>query len=79
MRAPHRVDERISELRRHLNESGERSLDEMGVIRIPGGDIRQIVDDARNSVRGKALNEALEAFVNLVSNENAQGTARKYD
>jgi len=72
MRAPHRVDERISELRRHLHESGERSLDEMGVIRIPGGDIRQIVGDARNSVRGKALNEALEAFVNLVSNENAK-------
>ncbi len=55
-----------------FNESGERSLDEMGVIRIPGGDIRQIVDDARNSVRGKALNEALEAFVNLVSSENAR-------
>ena len=71
-REPHQVDDRIAELRRQLNESGERSLDEMGVIRIPGGDIRQIVDDARNSVRGKALNEALEAFVNLVSSENAR-------
>ncbi len=71
-REPHQVDDRIAELRQHLNESGVRSLDEMGVIRIPGGDIRQIVDDARNSVRGKALNEALEAFVNLVSSENAR-------
>ncbi|MDE2798468.1 MAG: DUF4209 domain-containing protein [Gemmatimonadota bacterium] len=72
MRAPHRVDERIAELRRYLNESGERSLDEMGIIRIPGRDICQIVQDARNLVRGKTLNEALEAFVNLVSNENAR-------
>ena len=72
MRASHRVDERIAELRQHLNESGERSRDEMGVIRIHGGDISQIVQDARNSVRGKTLNEALEAFVNLVSSENAR-------
>ena len=71
MRAPHRVDERISELRRHLNESGKRSLDEMGIIRTPVN-IKGIVDDACNSVRGKALNEALEAFVNLVSTENAK-------
>ena len=72
MRASHRVDERIAELRQHLNESGERSRDEMGVIRTPGRDISQIVQDARNSVRGKTLNEALEAFVNLVSSENAR-------
>ena len=71
MRAPHRVNERILELRRHLNESGERSLDEMGIIRTPVN-IKGIVDDARNLVRGKTLNEALEAFVNLVSSQNAR-------
>ena len=64
-RATHRVDERIAELRRCLNESGEKSLDEMGVISIPGQDISQIVENARNAVRGKALDEALKAFVNL--------------
>ena len=64
-RATHRVDERIAELRRHLNEFGEKSLDEMGVISIPGQDISQIVEDAREGVRGKALDEALKAFVNL--------------
>ena len=72
MRASHRVDERIAELRQHLNESGERSRDEMGVIRTPGRDISQIVKDARNSVRGKTLNEALKAFVNLVSYANVK-------
>lgn len=64
-RATHRVDERIAELRRRLNESGEKSLDEMGVISTPGQDISQIVEDARDAVRGKALDEALKAFVNL--------------
>ena len=64
-RATHRVDERIAELRRRLNESGERSLDEMGVISTPGQDISQIIKNARDAVRGKALDEALKAFVNL--------------
>ena len=70
-RATHRVDERIDELRRRLNESGERSLDEMSAIRTPGQDIGQIVENARNAVRGKVLDEALKAFVNL-SHTNAK-------
>lgn len=70
-RATHRVDERIAELRRSLNESGEKSLDEMGVISIPGQDISQIVENARDAVKGKALDEALKAFVNL-SRTNAK-------
>ena len=70
-RATHRVDERIAELKRSLNESGEKSLDEMGVISIPGQDISQIVENARNAVRGKGLEEALKAFVNL-SRTNAK-------
>ena len=70
-RATHRVDERIAELRKYLNESGERSLEEMDVINIPGQDISQIVENARNAVRGKGLEEALKAFVNL-SRTNAK-------
>ena len=70
-RATHRVDERIAELRRSLNESREKSLDEMGIIRTPGQDISQIVENAHNAVRGKALDEALKAFVNL-SRTNAK-------
>ncbi len=64
-RATHRVDERIAELKRSLNESGEKSLDEMGVISIPGQDISQIVENARDAVKGETLDEALKAFVNL--------------
>ena len=64
-RATHRVDERIAELRECLNESGKKSLDEMDAIDIPGQDIGQIVENARNAVRGKVLEEALKAFVNL--------------
>ena len=64
-RATHRVDERIAELRKRLNESGKKSLDEMDATDIPGQDIGQIVENARNAVRGKVLEEALKAFVNL--------------
>ena len=64
-RAKYGVNERIAELRAHLSESGEQSLDEMGVISTPKMDISQIVEDARNAVRGKELFEALKAFVNL--------------
>ena len=64
-RATHRVDERIAELRRSLNESREKSLDEMGVISIPGQDISQIVENSRNAVKGKEIVEALKIFTNL--------------
>ena len=64
-RATYQVDERIAELRAHLNESGEKSLDEMKVISASSGGISQIVEKARKAVRGKEPVEALEAFVNL--------------
>ena len=70
-RTAHRVDERIAELRKCLNESGKKSLDEMDSINIPEQDIGQIVENARNAVRGKGLEEALKAFVNL-SRTNAK-------
>lgn len=71
-RATHRVDERIAELRVHLNDSGERSLGEMGLIRTPGVDITQIVENARKSVTGKSAQEALLAFANLHGGANAE-------
>lgn len=64
-RATHGVDERIAQLRTHLNDSGEKSLGEMGVISTPGVDITQLVDNARKSVTGKSAQEALLAFANL--------------
>ena len=64
-RAVHRVDERIAELRAHLNESGEHALGEMGLISTPGVDITQLVESARKSVTGKPATEALLAFANL--------------
>lgn len=71
-RATHRVDERIAELRAHLNDSGEKSLGEMGLIRTPGVDITQIVENARKSVTGKSAQEALLAFANLHRGANAE-------
>lgn len=71
-RATHRVDERIAELRTHLNDSGEKSLGEMGVIQTPGVDITQLVENARKSVSGKSTREALLAFANLHRGANAE-------
>lgn len=64
-RATHRVDDRITELRAHLNESGEQSLEEMRAISTPGIDISQLVENARKSVSGKSSTDALHSFANL--------------
>ncbi len=64
-RAAYRVDERIAELRTHLNDSGERALGEMCVISTPGVDISELVQNARKVVSGKPPVDALKAFANL--------------
>jgi len=64
-RPVHRVTERLKDLQLRLNESGERALDEMGVISIPGVDLSQVIEDAGNAVHGKSTIEALKAFVDL--------------
>jgi hypothetical protein len=64
-RVAYRVDERIAELRTHLNAAGEKALDEMGVISTPGIDISKLVDNARKAVSGKSPVDALKAFANL--------------
>lgn len=64
-RAAHRVDERIAELHKSLNESSKQSLDEMKAINSPSIDITQLVEKARNAVRGKPAIDALAAFANM--------------
>ena len=71
-RSTHRVDERIAELRSHLNDSGERALGEMGLIQTPGIDITQLVENARKSVTGKSAQHALLAFANLHRGANTE-------
>lgn len=71
-RATHRVDERIAELRAHLNDSGEKSLGEMGLIQTSRIDITQIVENARKSVTGRSAQEALLAFANLRGGAKAE-------
>lgn len=76
-RAAHRVDERIAELRTHLNDSGQKSLGEMVVIRTPGVDISQLVENARNLVAGKPLQEALLSFANIHQGENVESLRKR--
>jgi hypothetical protein len=75
-RTTHRVTERIAELRAHLNDTGEKSLGEMGLIRTPSVDITEIVERARKSVTGKSAQEALLAFANLHRGANAEELRR---
>lgn len=64
-RAAYRVDERIAELRTHLNDSGEKALGEMGMLSTPEIDISVLVEHARQAVTGKSPVDALKAFANL--------------
>ena len=64
-RSIHRGDERIAELHRHMNEAGEKSLDELGSVKTPGIDISELVENARKSVAGKSVQDALFSFANI--------------
>lgn len=64
-RDAYRVDERIAGLRARLNESGAKSLGEMGVIESPAQDITALVEHARKAVSGKSAQAALVAFAGL--------------
>jgi hypothetical protein len=64
-RADYRVDERILELNAQMSIAGKKSLDEMSVIESPPIDISELVENARNAVRGKSAIDALSAFANI--------------
>lgn len=64
-RSIHRGDERIAELHRYMNDAGEKSLDELGTLETPGVDISKLVENARKSVAGKSVKDALFSFANI--------------
>jgi len=64
-REAHNVVSRIDELRAKLNEAGEKSLEEMGIISSEPIDISDLVENARKSVKGKGLLDALLALSNI--------------
>ena len=63
-RGPYQADERIGELRGHLNKASEKSLGEMNVISVET-DISEIIKQAQDAVRGKKAADALGAFAKL--------------
>lgn len=64
-RSIHRGDERIAELHRHMNDAGEKSLDELCAVKTPEVDISELVENARKSVAGKSVQDALFSFANI--------------
>lgn len=65
LRADHRVEERMDELRTLLAEEGQMALGEMAMVRTPGVDISEIVASARDAVRSKPPLEALRSFAQI--------------
>ena len=60
------IDARIAELQSCLNQSGVETLNEMQLVQTSGVDVSHIVEEARESVRGKKHNiEALNTFATL--------------
>jgi len=85
LRPAFRVDERIEELRKLQSQTGQRVNGEMGVIRSPGVDITDIVDQARKAVSGLSAIDALGAFANIqrigsvdILRENVLGRMRDF-
>jgi hypothetical protein len=79
-RAVHKVDERLAELLARLREAGDQSVNEMQEFTSPGVDVSEIVENAREAVRGRTVTEALKAFCNLhrgVDVQKARGTAER--
>jgi len=72
-RAAYKVNDRIAELRNKLDDAGNKSLDEMGVINSPGVDISQMIKGACESVQGKSVIEALRGFANIYRGIDAKG------
>lgn len=70
-RAKYNVDESIDLIRTKMNESGEKSLAEMGVISSDPIDITEMVEVARKSVSGKPALEALHALSNVYGGASA--------
>ena len=64
-RESHQVDQRISELRNRLNETGPLSLDEMTSIEGPTMDLAPFINDALTRVKGKTTQEAIRELSNL--------------
>lgn len=56
------VEERITDLRRQMEEASEKSLGELSEIPLPGVDFREQMAWASQAVQGKTLGEALQAF-----------------
>ncbi|MFC3337115.1 DUF4209 domain-containing protein [Paracandidimonas soli] len=65
MRAAHRVEERVVELRALQTQTGEQTLTEMGVIRSPGVDITELIEQARKVTACKEPIEALHSLANI--------------
>lgn len=66
-RPSYKVDERIAELHAQMSAAGEKSLDEMSMFTSPSMDISELVENARNAVRGKNVLDALLVLVNSYS------------
>lgn len=61
------IENKLDEVRKLMNNSGELSLSEMGVISSGSIDISKFIEESVNAVRGKELLNALATLANIYS------------
>lgn len=76
-RAPHRVDDRLDELRARMSDADKKSLGEMIHVSAPLIDISDTAENARKNISGKTAIEALKIFCNYSRNFDYKD-AREY-
>ena len=64
-RVNHAVDGQLIKMQGSLSESRKQSLDSMTPVETPGVNISQLIQEARNAVKGKEPIEALRVFANI--------------
>lgn len=64
-RSAHNVDQRVEKLRSEMRVAGRESLGEMVPIASEPTDITDLIEQARNEMRGKSERDALITFANI--------------
>ena len=77
-RKSYRVEERILELHKCLNDTGAKALDEMEHIALPPLDISEMVEAAISAVKGKPTLDAITAFFSSVYSGVEEEKLRKF-
>ncbi|VGO17198.1 hypothetical protein PDESU_05794 [Pontiella desulfatans] len=70
-RRENNIVDRLTELRRLLNEANANAVEDMQATMIPGCDISESIESARQFVEGREFPDVIRAFVNIFQGADA--------